>query len=77
MRTLAYLLPLLLLLAPLFLGRYLGEQAIARLRERAAAPRRRAGSAPRLVRPSFRLLPRGSALLSGPIGGRPPPLPAR
>jgi hypothetical protein len=48
--ALLYLLPALLLAVPLLLGRYLGEEVLAEIRDRIESPRRRAPgsiSAPR------------------------------
>jgi hypothetical protein len=69
--------PLLTLLAPLLVGRYLGEDHIERLAA-ARAPRRRPAVTRRLVAPALRaprvLLPRGGRLLATSLAVRPPPL---
>jgi hypothetical protein len=69
-------LPLLLLLGALLLGHYPGCDAIVRLSERIAAPRRRASSSARCRRP---LPPRsfaasGGLLIAFGLAQRPPPL---
>jgi hypothetical protein len=69
-------LPLLLLLAALLLGHYPGCDAIVRLSERIAAPRRRTSSSARCRRP---LPPRsfaasGGLLIAFGLAQRPPPL---
>jgi hypothetical protein len=71
---LAYAAPALVVALPLIAGRYLGEDAIARLRERAVTrPRRRPATAP-MPRPRFAaLVPRGGRLLASSLAVRPPP----
>jgi hypothetical protein len=74
--ALLYLLPALLLLAPLVLGRYPGERLL-----RAAVDglrrRRRPGEPHRLRQlASLAPLPRGGALLASALAGRAPPRPA-
>jgi len=69
-------LPLLLLLGALLLGHYPGCDAIVRLSERIATPRRRTSSSARCRRP---LLPRsfaacGGLLIAFGLAQRPPPL---
>ena len=69
-------LPLLLLLGALLLGHYPGCDAIVRLSERIAAPRRRASSSTSCRRP---LPPRsfaasGGLLIAFGLAQRPPPL---
>ncbi|HEY8584888.1 MAG TPA: hypothetical protein VIL49_18145 [Capillimicrobium sp.] len=74
--------PLAALLAPLVLGRYVGEDAIERVRVRrstaAAPPARRAKPASRrtLPRPARVLAPRGGLLLAASLATRPPPVSA-
>jgi hypothetical protein len=69
--------PALLLAAVLGTGRYVGEDAIARVR-RAAPPRRRVARAAALVpashRVTRRITPRGGLLLAASLATRPPPL---
>ena len=68
---LLYLVPALLLAAPLAIRRYPGEDA---LRALAPRPRRRPArteTAP--PRPDFRLVPRGALLLGTSLAKRPPP----
>jgi hypothetical protein len=72
---LPYLLPLLVLVAPLLAGRYPGESSLERLRDR--RPRRR-GRRPVVHRPApapaeCRLLPRGGLLVGSALAVRPPP----
>jgi hypothetical protein len=69
------LLPLLVLLASLAAGRYLGERGLAQLRARleGAPPRRRpVPSAPPSTSRS-RSRPRGGALIASSLAGRSPP----
>ena len=73
--TLAYCLPVLLLVVPLLARRYVGERALARrLRGR---PRRRHGrpvdDLPTRHRLQRVLLASGGALLAGSLAGRGPP----
>lgn len=72
---LLYLVPLFLLLAPLLLGRYVGEAGIARIAARPAPRRRRvaAVAAPRSG-PLRALTPRGRRLLAFSLAVRPPPV---
>jgi len=67
------LLPALLLLAPLVAGRYLGEDAIERVRVARTARRPRAVLCAPLPRPVEHLLPRGGLLLGSSLARRPPP----
>ena len=73
MNTLFYLLPALLLLATLLLGRYPGERLLL------AVARRRPPTIVAAEPPAFRLplyrqrLPRGGALLGAALAGRAPP----
>jgi hypothetical protein len=71
--AIAYLVPVLLLLALVAGGRYPGERAYARriAHARVARPRR-AGQA-RRRRPWLAELPRGGALLAAGLAGRAPP----
>ena len=69
---LLYLVPALLLAAPLAIRRYPGEGALTALARPAARPRpsRRAAKGPR---PALRLMPRGALLLATSLAERPPP----
>jgi hypothetical protein len=70
--------PVLVLLAPLLFGRYLGEARITRLRDhiRRPAPRRHASpQRMRLRRTPCVVLPRGGDLLAAAMAVRPPPGP--
>ena len=70
---LLYLLPALLLAAPLAIRRYPGEEALRSLAAR-PRPRRRPARLPAPpVRPDFRLVPRGALLLATSLSKRPPP----
>ncbi len=74
---LVMLAPALLLALPLLAGRYVGEDAIDRVRAaRAAAPAPRRGRAPRASRPRpvLALVPRGGLLLASSLATRPPPV---
>jgi uncharacterized protein YcnI len=72
--ALFYLLPALLLLGALLLGRYPGERLLlAAAARRALRPARAARTTPRRGRPLPALLPRGSALLAAALAGRAPP----
>jgi hypothetical protein len=68
--------PALLLAATLGTGRYVGEDAIARVR-RTRSPRRRVVTAPATVpepqRVPRRITPRGGLLLAASLATRPPP----
>lgn len=71
---LAYAAPAIVVALPLLVGRYVGEEAIARLRERGARrPRGRPATAamprPRVVA----LVPRGGRLIASALAVRPPP----
>lgn len=71
-----YFAPLVTLLVPLLLGRYVGEEPLARLRERVARtlPRaRREAARPASVRAPRALFPRGGRLLAAHLAVRPPP----
>jgi hypothetical protein len=70
-----YVLPLLLLVAPLLAGRYPGEASLERLRARRprAARRRPAVQAPCAAPAEHRLLPRGGLLVGRSLAVRPPP----
>jgi hypothetical protein len=75
---LLYLAPALVLCAPLFLGRYVGERRIAELARR--VPRRRAQRAcASLPLPAghVRVMQRGGRLVASAMAKRPPPRPAR
>jgi len=65
--------PPLLMLAPLLLGRYVGEETIARLRRTAQAPRR--AHRPQAIRLPRRdiVLPRGGRLVAAAMALRGPP----
>ena len=65
--------PVFLLAAPLALGRYVGEEALAGLRSRRD---RVAPAVPLLPLASLRLTP-GARLWAGPVAARAPPLPVR
>ena len=70
----AYLVPVLLLLAFVAGGRYPGERAYARrLAHARVKPPQRAGRARRRRRPRLAELPRGGALLAAGLAGRAPP----
>jgi hypothetical protein len=73
----AYLAPLLALGIPLVAGRYLGEDALERLRERRGAERRRSAvvlrQGPRRAAAWF---PRGGRLIAQALAERGPPAPA-
>jgi hypothetical protein len=71
--------PLLVLLAFLLLGRYPGCDAIVRLSERIAArarPRSEAARRPRRPRAPRSFAPGGGLLIALGLAQRPPPLPA-
>jgi hypothetical protein len=72
---LPYLLPLVLLVAPLLAGRYPGEASLERLRGRRPRPaRRRAPVQSPVSGPAqTRLLPRGGLLVACALAVRPPP----
>jgi hypothetical protein len=73
----AYLVPLLALGAPLVAGRYLGENALERLREaRRPRPARAARSQPAPVRRTAAAFPRGGRLIAQSLAERGPPLTA-
>jgi hypothetical protein len=73
----AYLVPLLALGAPLVAGRYLGEEALERLREaRRPRPSRAARSQPATARRTAAAFPRGGRLIAQSLAERGPPLPA-
>ena len=71
-------LPLLGLLLTLLLGHYPGCEAIVRLAERIAAPRRTrdASRRPALPKPPRSFAPAGGLLIALGLAQRPPPLPA-
>jgi hypothetical protein len=69
---LLYLVPALLLAAPLAIRRYPGEEALAALAPRRPRPRP-ARAVPAPPRPIFRLTPRGTLLLGMSLAERPPP----
>ncbi len=70
-------LPPVLCLVPLLLGRYPGEERLARLASTVAARRRRPRApclpAAGTVRPTSVLLPRGGRLIAASLAVRPPP----
>lgn len=71
------LVPLLLLLASLLLGRYPGCDAIVRLAERfASSPRRRSTGTPSPRRANPRVAVAGGLLIACGLASRPPPLSA-
>jgi hypothetical protein len=66
--------PVLILLLPLLAGRYVGEEGIARLGARLAAPARRlAPGAVVVPRRGPRALPRGGRLIAESLARRGPP----
>jgi hypothetical protein len=67
--------PALLLGAALVSGRYVGEEAIARVRRLSPARRARGRARSRIVavRPPARIAPRGGLLLAASLATRPPP----
>jgi len=71
--------PALLLLMPLVAGRYVGEDGLARLAGRRAAPRRRTPARLGARRRTPRALARGGRLIAAALAerGPPAPLPAR
>jgi hypothetical protein len=71
-------LPLLALLLTLLLGHYPGCEAIVRLSERIAAPRRTSDATRRsaLPKPPRSFAPAGGLLIALGLAQRPPPLPA-
>jgi hypothetical protein len=69
---LLYLAPALLLALPLLAGRYVGEQALARVLT-GTTPRQRRTSHPPPRRPRARLLPRGGRLVAHALASRAPP----
>ena len=72
MSVLLSLLPVVLLLAALALGRYPGERVLRRALAR-RAPRRRAPRAARCPAPAPFLLARGGPLVGARLAGRAPP----
>jgi hypothetical protein len=71
---LLYLAPALLLLAPLAMGLYVGENQLAELADRSPRrPARRAGQLP-LPRSYVRVMQRGSRLVAASLAKRPPPV---
>lgn len=68
-----YLVPALLLAAPLATRRYPGEEALRALAAAPRARRRPARLSASWPRPVFRLVPRGALLLATSLAGRPPP----
>jgi hypothetical protein len=73
----AYAAPLCVVALPLLAGRYVGEEALERLRE-GAEPARRHGAAPLLAgaRRSMAAFPRGGRLIAQALAERGPPAPA-
>jgi hypothetical protein len=67
--------PLLVLVLPLMAGRFVGEDALARLRGAVHAPRRtdRRSTSGQAERPSRVALPRGGRLIAFSLAVRPPP----
>jgi hypothetical protein len=74
---LAYAGPLWLLTLPLIAGRYVGEEALVRLRRDRPVRRRPLASRalPKGARRVAALLPRGGSLIAEALAVRPPPLP--
>ncbi|WP_259312472.1 hypothetical protein [Capillimicrobium parvum] len=72
---LAMVAPALLLLLPLLAGRYVGEEALGRVRHaRGAPPLRRRGARPAAPsHPAVALVPRGGLLLASSLATWPPP----
>jgi hypothetical protein len=67
--------PVLLLLLPLLIGRYVGEDGLVRLAARSRAPRARATSSlPPMLRPA-RVLARDGRLIAAALAERGPPAP--
>jgi hypothetical protein len=73
--TLFYAVPALVLVAPLLVGRYPGEEAIAR-RVAAARPRARCGAVQLGIRArgAASVFPRGGLLMATGLAVRPPPV---
>lgn len=72
--ALLFLAPALLIVIPLFGGRYLGEDLIAKLVARRARPRpRSAALAPSAPSAPATWLPRGTRLIAFGLAKRPPP----
>jgi hypothetical protein len=74
--VLLHSLPLLVLLAPLVFGRYLGEEKVALLRERLAPvvpEHAHPGNSPDRPCAPRTLMPRGGRLLGASLAVRPPP----
>jgi len=71
---LLFLVPALLLAAPLAIRRYVGEEVLHSLTARPRARRRPALRPAAPPRPHFRLVPRGALLLATSLAGRPPPV---
>jgi hypothetical protein len=71
----AYAAPLIVLVLPLVAGRYVGEETLERLRERAAAPRRAALTAAvgGGARRGLVAFPRGGRLIAHALAERGPP----
>jgi len=67
--------PLLLLLTPLLMGRYVGERSLRRLAVRFARPHRRAldAAVPAALRRARRSVAAGGLLLADRLAGRAPP----
>ena len=71
---LLYLAPALLLIAPLAMGFYVGENQLADLADRSPRrPARRAGQLP-LPRSYVRVMQRGGRLVAASLAKRPPPV---
>lgn len=71
-----YFAPFAFLLVPLLMGRYLGEEPLARLRERVRGPVRRPrrnAARPACTRAPRNVFPRGGRLLASHLAVRPPP----
>lgn len=65
--------PVLLLLLPLLMGRYVGEDDLVRLAARRSPPRRRVAPGVRPVLRAPRALPRGGRLIAVALAERGPP----
>jgi hypothetical protein len=72
----AYAAPLCVVALPLLAGRYVGEQALERLRQRTEPKRRRVAAALAGARRSMSAFPRGGRLIAQALAERAPPAPA-
>jgi hypothetical protein len=71
--SIPYLVPALLLAAPLAIRRYPGEEILRSLATRPRRRRRPVSRAAAPPRPDLRLVPRGALLLATSLAGRAPP----